>query len=139
MWDSMNCKTPLFGSLQPGSVYYHPDIREVPISVSSPLAPAPKNSEQLLAIQDALPPPEASKEPNQAGDQGQRAELEKEKGKGKGKKPFAEAKDAAKDKEVAAKTKEAKAKKLILRPRMLLPPSRARKKILLLLVPEFST
>ena len=94
----------------PRSVYYHPNICEVLGAISSPLALAPKTSKQPLAIQDALPLPEASKGSSQVGDQGQGVEGEKEKGKGKGKKPSAEAKDAAKDREATAKEKEAEAK-----------------------------
>ena len=94
----------------PRSVYYHPNICEVLGAISSPLALAPKTSKQPPAIQDALPLPEASKGSSQVGDQGQGVEGEKEKGKGKGKKPFAEAKDAAKDREAAANAKEAEAK-----------------------------
>ena len=33
---------------QPGSVYYHPEIREVPIALSSPFALAPESSGQPL-------------------------------------------------------------------------------------------
>ena len=95
---------------QPKSIYYHPDIREVPTTISSPLAPAPESSKQPLAIPNALPLPEVSKGSSQVGDQGQGAEGEKDKGKGKGKKPSVEAKDAAKDREAAAKTKEVVAK-----------------------------
>ena len=85
----------------PGSIYYHPQICEIP-SASSPPAPALESSEQPLAIPDALPPPKISKESNQVGDQGQGAEGEKCKDKDKGKKPSAKAKDAAKVKEAEA-------------------------------------
>ena len=95
---------------QPGSVYYHPEICEVPGAIPSPSALALKTSEQPLTIQAALPLPEASKGSSQAGDQGQAAEGDKDKGKGKEKKPSSEAKNAAKDKEAAAKAKEAEAK-----------------------------
>ena len=95
---------------QPGSVYYHPDIREVPGAISSPSALALETSEQPPAIQAALPLPEALKGSSQTGDQGQGDEREKDKVKGKEKKPSVEAKDAAKDREVAAKAKEAEAK-----------------------------
>ena len=90
----------------PENVYYYLEIREVPID-SSPPALAPESSEQPLAIPDALPLPEISKESSQAGDQGQRVEGEKGKGKDKAKKPSAKAKDAAKAKEVEAETPEA--------------------------------
>ena len=92
------------------SVYYHPDIREVPDAISSPFALAPETSEQPLTIQAALPLPEATKGSSQAGDQGQGAERDKDKGKGKEKKHSSEAMNAAKDKEIAAKEKEAEAK-----------------------------
>ena len=75
----------------PGSIYYQPQIREIP-STSSPPAPAPEPSGQPLAAPDALPLPKISKESSQAGDQGQGAEGEK--GKDKGKKPLTKAKDA---------------------------------------------
>ena len=68
---------------QPRSVYNHLHIHEVPSAISSPPVLALKNFEQPLAIQNALPLPEASKGPSQASDQGQGAG-EKEKGKGKG-------------------------------------------------------
>ena len=51
------------------SIYYHPQIHEIP-STSSPPTPAPESSRQPLAVPDALPPPKISKESNQAGDQG---------------------------------------------------------------------
>ena len=95
---------------QLGNIYYHPDIYEVPVAISSPPAPALESSEQPLAISDALPLPETSKESSQTGDQGQGAEGEKDKGKGKGKKPSEEAKDATKDREATVKAKEAEAK-----------------------------
>ena len=63
-----------------------------------------------MIAQAALPLPEASKGPNQAGDQGQGADGAKDKGKGKGTKPPSEAKDAAKAKEAEAKAKEVEAK-----------------------------
>ena len=86
----------------PGSIYHHPQIREIP-SASSPPAPTLESSEQPLAIPDAISFPKISKGSSEAGDQGQGAEGEKGKGKDKGKKPFAKAKDAAKLKEVEAK------------------------------------
>ena len=73
---------------QPKSIYYHPDIREVPAAISSPLAPAPESSEQPLAIPNALPLLEISKGSNQTGDQGQGVEGEKCKAKTKGKSPL---------------------------------------------------
>ena len=85
----------------PGSIYYHPQICEIP-SASSPPAPALESSEKPLAIPDALPTPKISKESNQVGNQGQGAEGEKCKDKDKGKKPSAKAKDAAKVKEAEA-------------------------------------
>ena len=63
-----------------------------------------------MIAQAALPLPEASKGPNQAGDQGQGADGAKDKGKGKGTKPPSEAKDPAKAKEAEAKAKEVEAK-----------------------------
>ena len=95
---------------QLGSVYYHPEICEVPAPFLSPFAFAPESSKQPLTVQATLPPPEASKGPNQAGDQGQGAEVAKDKGKGKDTKPPSEAKDAAKAKDAAARVKEAEAK-----------------------------
>ena len=92
------------------SVYYHPDIREVPGAIPSPSVFTPETSKQPLTIQAALSLPEASKGSSQVGDQGQGAEGDKDKGKGKEKKPSSEAKNVAKDQEAAAKAKEAKAK-----------------------------
>ena len=52
---------------QPGSIYYHPDIREVPGAILPPRAiPSPSNLvlealKQSLVAQTALPPPEALK------------------------------------------------------------------------------
>ena len=91
-----------------------------------------------MAIQVALPPPEVSKGASQTGDQNQGVEGDKDKDKGKEKLPSLEAKNVAED--AAAKTKEVEArlKKLILRPRMLLSLNRARRKILLLLSPRLS-
>ena len=60
----------------PGSIYYHPQIREVP-SASSPSASVPDSSGQALAVLDALPPPKIPKKSSQTGDQGQGAEGEK--------------------------------------------------------------
>ena len=89
----------------PGSIYYHPQICEIP-TASSPPAIAPKSSGQPLAVPDALPPPKISKESSKAGDQGQGAKEEKGKYKDKGKKPSAKAKDVAKVKEAEAKIQE---------------------------------
>ena len=86
-----------------GSIYYHPQIREIPFA-SSPPVPAPESFEQPLAIPDALPLPEISNGSSQVGDQGQGAKGEKGKDKDKGKKPFAKAKDTAKVKEAEART-----------------------------------
>ena len=55
---------------QPRSIYYHPNIHEVPSAISSPPAPTLESSEQPLAIPDALPLPESSKGSSQTGDQG---------------------------------------------------------------------
>ena len=49
---------------QPGSIYYHPYIRDVPDAVPSSTTIASDTSEQPLAIQVALPPPEVSKGSN---------------------------------------------------------------------------
>ena len=95
----------------PGSIYYHPQIREIPSTPSLP-APVPKPSGQPLVVPDALPPPKIPMESSQVSDQSQGAEGEK--GKDKGKKPSAKAKDAAKMKEAKAKIR-----RLIPRPRML--------------------
>ena len=86
---------------QPGNVYYHPEIREILVTLPSPFATAPKSLEQPLTAQAALPLPKASKGPSQTGNQGQGVDRAKDKGKGKEAKSFSEAKDAAK-----AKTKE---------------------------------
>ena len=83
----------------PGSIYYHPQIREIP-SASFPPAPAPESYEQPLAIPNALPLPKISKGSSQAGDRDQEAKGEKGKDKDKGKKPSAKAKDAADRKSV---------------------------------------
>ena len=98
---------------------------------------------------------EASIGPNQASDQGQRADGAKDKGKGKGTKPPSKAKDAAKARKLKLRqrkqkprlkklilrlrTQRPRLKKLILRPRMLLPLNRARKKTFLLQRPRLST
>ena len=86
---------------QPGSIYYHPDIREVPGAQTALVLEA---SEQSLVAQTTIPPPKALKGSSEIGDQGQGA-----KDKGKGTKPPSEAKDTAKAKEVRAKAKEAEA------------------------------
>ena len=95
---------------QPGSVYYHPEIREVLAAIPFPSALAPEYSEQPLTTQATLPLPEVSKRSSQAGDQGQVAKVAKDKGKGKETKPPSKAKDVAKAKEVAVKEKETEAK-----------------------------
>ena len=71
----------------PGSMYYHPQIREVPFA-SSPPVPAPESFEQPLAIPDALPLPEISNGSSQVGDQGQGAKGEKARTKTRGKSPL---------------------------------------------------
>ena len=60
----------------PGSVYYHPQIREIP-SVSSLPATVPEPFGQPLVVPDAHHPPKISMESSQAGDQGQGAKEEK--------------------------------------------------------------
>ena len=55
---------------QPGSIYYHPDIREAPDAIPFLPALAQETLEQPLTAQVALPLPEASKGPSQVGDQG---------------------------------------------------------------------
>ena len=95
---------------QLGSVYYQPDICEVPSAISSPSTLASETSEQPLTVQAAFPLPKASKGSSQAGDQDQGAAENKDNGKGKEKKPSLKAKNAAKDKEAVTKAKEAKAK-----------------------------
>ena len=87
----------------PRSIYYHPQIREIP-STSSPSTPVLEPSRQPLVIPNALPPPKIPMESNQADDQGQG--VEGENGKDKGKKPSTKAKDAAKMKEVEAGNQE---------------------------------
>ena len=108
---------------QPESIYYHPDICEVPSAIPSPPTLALEILEQPLAAQAALPLPEASKGPSQAGDQGQGADGAKDKDKGKGTKPPLEAKDAAKAKEVEVKAKEAEAKTKAIDPKAKDPPT----------------
>ena len=51
----------------PGSIYYHPQIWEIP-SASSPPAPIPEPSRQPLVVPDALPPPKIPMESNQVGE-----------------------------------------------------------------------
>ena len=87
----------------PGSIYYHPQIWEIP-STSSPPAPIPEPSRQPLVVPDAFPPPKIPIESNQVGEQGQGAK--REKGKDKGKKPSAKAKDATKTKEAEVRNQE---------------------------------
>ena len=77
---------------QHGSIYYHPNIREIPGAIPSSSTLAPETSEQPLTAQVALPLPEASKGPNQAGNQGQGADGAKDQAKGKDTKPSSEAK-----------------------------------------------
>ena len=89
---------------QPGSIYYHPHIHEVPGAIPSPraiLSPSAlvlEASKQPLVVQTTILLLEASKGSNEIGDQCQRAEGAKDKGKGKGTKPPLEAKDAVKAK-----------------------------------------
>ena len=52
---------------QPGSIYYHLDIREVP---GAQIALVPEASEQSLVAQTTIPPPKALKGSNETGDQG---------------------------------------------------------------------
>ena len=87
----------------PGSVYYHPQIREIP-SASSPPALVPEPSGQPLVVPDALSLPKIPMEFSQTGDQGQGAEGEKDKDKGK--KTSAKAKDVVKTKEEEAENQE---------------------------------
>ena len=86
-----------------GSVYYHPQIREIP-SASSPPALVPDPSRQPLVVPYVLSPPKIPTESNQVGDQGQGGE--REEGKDKEKKPSAKAKDATKMKEAEAENQE---------------------------------
>ena len=78
----------------PRSVFYPPEIREVPVPISSPPADTPESSEQPLAILDAIPLTETTKGSSQAGDQGQGVGGEK----GKGKKLSAKSKDTVEEK-----------------------------------------
>ena len=57
----------------PGSIYYHPQIWEIP-SASSPPALVPEPSGQPLVAPDTLSPPKIPMESSQASDQGQGAE-----------------------------------------------------------------
>ena len=90
---------------QPGSRYYHLDIREAPGAIPPPFATALESLEQPLAAQAALPIPEALEGSSQASDQSQRADEVADKGKGKEAKSSSVANDVAK-----ANAKEAKAK-----------------------------
>ena len=90
---------------QLGSIYSHPNIREV---LGAQTILVLEASEQSLVAQTALPPPEALKGSSETGDQGQGAEGARDKGKGT--KHPSEAKDATKAKEVEAKAKEVEAK-----------------------------
>ena len=60
----------------PGSVYYHPQIREI-LGASSPPTPVPEPFGQPLVVPDAFPPPKIPMESSQAGYQGQGAKGEK--------------------------------------------------------------
>ena len=56
------------------NVYYPPDLQKAPVTLLGPEAdatPAPTAPEQLPSTQASLPPPETSKRPSKAGDQGQ--------------------------------------------------------------------
>ena len=53
----------------PGSIYYHPQIWEIP-SASSPPALVPEPSRQPLVAPDTLSPPKIPMESSQASDQG---------------------------------------------------------------------
>ena len=66
----------------PGSVYYHPQIREI-LGASSPPTPVPEPFGQPLVVPDAFPPPKIPMESSQAGYQGQGAKGEKARTKGK--------------------------------------------------------
>ena len=89
-------------------VYFHPEIREVLVSLLSPSVTSLESSEQPLTTQATLTLPEVVKGPSQAGDQSQGVGGAKEKGKDKDTKPPTEAKDAtkAKTQEIEAKNKE---------------------------------
>ena len=65
----------------PGSVYYHPQIREI-LGASSPPTPFPESFGQPLVVPNAFPP-KIPMESSQAGDQGQGAKGEKARTKGK--------------------------------------------------------
>ena len=71
----------------PGSVFYPPEIREVPTN-------ALESFEQPMAISDAILLTKTTKGSSQIGDQGQGAEGKKDKGK----KLFAKSRDATKEK-----------------------------------------
>ena len=66
-WDeTLNVARVLIDSAwrQPGSIYYHLDIRKVPGAISSPFTLTPETSKQPLTAQTALPLPEVSKGPS---------------------------------------------------------------------------
>ena len=54
---------------QPGSKYYHLDIREAPGAIPPPFATALESLKQPLAAQATLPVPEALEGSSQVGDQ----------------------------------------------------------------------
>ena len=110
---------------QPGRVYYHPDIREVPDALPSPSAQILESSKQPLAAQAALPFPAASKGSSQAGDQGQEVEVAKDKGKGKETKPPQRPKmlPSLRKLQSRQRRRRPRLKRLILRPWALLSPS----------------
>ena len=126
---------------QPGSVYYHPEIRKVPTTIPPPSALAPESSRQPLTTQVTLPFPEVSKGSSQAGDQGQEVEVAKDKGKGKETKPPQRPKmlPSLRKLQSRQRRRRPRLKRLILRPWALLSPSRARKKTLLQQRPRLST
>ena len=95
---------------QLGNVYYHPEIREILVTLPSSSTTTLESSEQPLTTHAALPLPKTLKGPNQASDQGQGADGVKDKGRGKVTKPPSKAKDADKAKEAKAKTKDANPK-----------------------------
>ena len=65
------------------NIFYLVDIREVPVALSPPTAPAPTSSEQPSTTQAPLPLAEVPKRPGKANDQGQEVEVAKNKSKGK--------------------------------------------------------
>ena len=98
---------------QDRNVYYPLNIHEIPAELPPLVALASVSSKQPLITQTSISPPEISKGPGQACDQGQEAEVATDKDKDNEVKPSlkTKAKEAeTKVKDVASKAKEAETK-----------------------------